>query len=124
MRRGKEIAQGCHVSMAWLLERVIGNTQSPVSDHTAEVQFLVNGFELSKVQWLWMRNQFRKVTLQVESEKALIDLHARARQAGVESHLVHDAGLTEVPELTLTALAIGPDYSAKIDPITGELKLY
>jgi PTH2 family peptidyl-tRNA hydrolase len=43
----------------------------------------------------------------------------------MECHLVQDAGLTEfggVP--TYTAVAIGPDYDDRIDPVTGDLELY
>ena len=44
---------------------------------------------------------------------------------GLEVHLIEDSGLTEFHgQVTPTCVAIGPDYSEKIDPITGNLQLY
>ena len=48
-----------------------------------------------------------------------------AKEKKLEVHLVTDAGLTEfngVP--TKTCIAIGPNYSEKIDEVTGHLKPY
>ena len=48
----------------------------------------------------------------------------RAKAAGLTAHLITDAGDTEfggVP--TVTALGIGPHFSSKLAPVTGELKL-
>lgn len=107
MRRGKEIAQGAHASMAWLSHRVR------------------NGELLSDVQKEWLADKFTKVCLQVHSEEELLGLAAAAEKAGLESHVIQDCGHTEfngVP--TYTAAAIGPDLAQLIDPITGHLKLY
>ncbi len=116
MRRGKEIAQGAHASMAWLARRVVaaglhGEARRPV--------------ELREPELRWLERRFTKVCLQVATEEALRDVHARARAAGLEAHLIIDAGATEfhgVP--TPTACAIGPDDAARIDAVTGGLTLY
>ena len=109
MRRGKECAQACHASIAFLTRQ------------------LQNGgsIKLSKPAKEWIDSNFAKVCLQVDSEQQLMEIKAKAEFAGLEVHLVTDAGLTEfhgVP--TVTCLAIGPDYSDRIDPVSGELKLY
>ena len=107
MRRGKEIAQGSHASMAFLTNRL---KTTP---------------EFSTEEWEWINGSFKKVCLQVDSEMDLLLIEKRAREAGLEVNLIQDSGLTEfngVP--TYTCLAIGPDYSEKIDKITMELKLY
>lgn len=109
MRRGKEIAQASHAAMAFLT--------NPLK--TGE--FL----QLSKVQQEWIDSSFAKVCVQVNSEEQLLGIKERAEIAGLEVHLITDSGLTEfhgVP--TNTCLAIGPDYSEKIDKITENLLLY
>ncbi len=110
MRRGKEIAQGSHASMAWLSNRV----RSP-----EETKF-------SPEEWEWLNGPFTKITLKVNSEEELREVLTAAREAGIQNvQEIVDAGKTEfggVP--TLTCAAIGPDNAAKIDAITGDLALY
>lgn len=116
MRRGKEIAQGAHASMSFLAKRVVAFNAS---------RFGSDYVEFTEAERLWIEGRFTKVCLQVDSEQALLDVEARARTAGLEVHLITDAGATEfngVP--TRTCLAIGPDYAEKIDAVTGDLKLY
>ena len=115
MRRGKEIAQGAHASMAWLRQRVLqGLTTSGAG--------LV---ELSEVERTWLERSNRKVTVKVSSEEQLMAVYQQALRAGLVAHLITDGGLTEfggVP--TRTCLGIGPDYDDRIDPVTGALELY
>ena len=80
---------------------------------------------LEEAEKEWLKSSFAKVCLVVNSEQELLDIEAKAKAAGVECHVVTDSGRTEfngVP--TKTCLALGPDYDEKIDPITGNLKLY
>jgi PTH2 family peptidyl-tRNA hydrolase len=112
MRRGKEIAQGSHASMAWLVERY---------RHAASFAFSLSDAER---EWL-IAGKSAKIVAQVPDEQALFAVYERARAAGVEVHLITDAGRTEFAGVpTRTALAVGPDYSDRIDPITRDLKLY
>jgi PTH2 family peptidyl-tRNA hydrolase len=114
MGRGKEIAQGAHASMAFLAKRLVwvdnwGTTRA----------------NFTPAEYDWLHNRFTKITCQVPDLAALTELDRRAREAGLESHLITDAGFTVfggVP--TVTALAIGPAYEEQIGPITGSLKLY
>jgi PTH2 family peptidyl-tRNA hydrolase len=113
MRRGKEIAQGAHASMAWLRQRVLQalTASGPV--------------ELSEAERTWLERSNRKVTVKVGSEPELLAVYEQALRAGLVAHLITDGGLTEfggVP--TRTCLAIGPDYDDRIDPVTGNLDLY
>ena len=115
MRRGKECSQASHGAMAFLTQRLQKQraTGQPIKD-------LFNS-----VEWEWINGIFAKVCCQVQSEAELRELHEKAQTAGLEAHLVTDCGLTEfggVP--TVTALAIGPDLSEKIDPVTRHLALY
>ena len=112
MRRGKEIAQGAHASMAWLRQRVLQGLTTGVT-------------ELSEVERTWLERSNRKVTVKVGSEPELMAVYDQALRAGLVVHLITDGGLTEfggVP--TRTCLGIGPDYDDRIDPVTGDLELY
>lgn len=111
MRRGKQIAQGAHASMAFLSDRLNSSDSVSLAD-------------FSDVQRAWLTGSFAKVCCRVDSEEELLEIERRAREAGLEVHLITDSGKTEfhgVP--TNTCLAIGPDVVDKIDVITGELQL-
>jgi PTH2 family peptidyl-tRNA hydrolase len=109
MRRGKEIAQGSHASIAWLTSRLTGNG-SP---------------ELTTAERQWVTGSFRKIVCQVPGEAELHALIDNAGALGVEAHLITDSGLTEFDGVpTVTAAAIGPDWDSLVDRITGELELY
>lgn len=110
MRRGKEIAQGSHASMAFLTRQLqSGGTTVQLSDEARQ----------------WMEKYFTKICLQVDDEAQLLEVYENAKAKGLEVHLITDSGRTEfngVP--TNTCLAIGPNYADKIDEVTSHLKLY
>lgn len=118
MRRGKEIAQGAHAAMAFLLHEL--NIHEEEDDNA----YLIGRFKTDVVRE-WMYKMQTKVTLQVNSEDELLAVYERAKLAGLTVHLITDAGATEfhgVP--TKTCLAIGPDEAERIDAITRNLRLY
>jgi PTH2 family peptidyl-tRNA hydrolase len=116
MRRGKEIAQGAHASMAWLRQRVMPHlTPADVAD---QVKF-------SEAERVWLEGSLRKVTVKVGSDAELLGVYDKAIAAGVLVHLITDRGLTEFGGApTRTCLAVGPDYDDRVDPVTGDLELY
>ncbi len=115
MRRGKEIAQGSHASMAFLINRM---RASPAV--STEVSLNLKPAELQ-----WITKGMAKVCVKVNSEEELLECHAKAQAEGLESHLIRDSGRTEFDGVpTLTACAIGPDEPERIDRVTGELTLY
>jgi PTH2 family peptidyl-tRNA hydrolase len=71
----------------------------------------------------WLREGQKKVVLKVPGEKELFDLKEQGRIQKIPSALIRDAGLTEIPPDTVTALGIGPMKNEDIDRITGNLKL-
>ncbi len=109
MRKGKIAAQSCHASIAFM---------------SRQLQSGGDRIKLSEAGRKWIESGFAKVVVSVNSEEELLDIKAKAECAGLEVHLVVDSGLTEFHNVpTKTCLAIGPDFSAKIDPITGKLQL-
>ena len=124
-RRGKEISQSCHSSIAFLT-RKIQRYLEDYKDWQGESHDRPD-FEtyLSKTELDWINGIFAKICVTVNSEEELLEIEKKANEAGIECHLITDRGLTEfngVP--TRTCLALGPDDSDKIDLLTGSLKLY
>lgn len=70
----------------------------------------------------WRSQGMKKVTLKVDSKEELMKYKNLAYENDLESAIIIDAGHTELEPGTATCLAIGPDASAKIDKVTGELK--
>lgn len=107
MRRGKEIAQGSHASSAFmsnLLRSFMGGCKPYISAAEQE----------------WINGSFAKVVLQADSEEILLKIYEAAAKEGIKAHFITDNGTTEfngVP--TITALALGPDYSSTLDRLTG-----
>lgn len=71
----------------------------------------------------WKEEGQRKIVLKARSLQDIFRLREEAERAGVAAAIVIDAGLTEIPPGTVTALGLGPAPEAQIDRITGDLKL-
>jgi PTH2 family peptidyl-tRNA hydrolase len=116
MRRGKEIAQGSHASMDFLVEPL----RDLLRANESNLQI-----DLSEDEKTWLLFGMAKICLQVGSEAELLEFHKKALDAGLKSHLIRDSGRTEFNgEPTFTACAIGPAAADKIDIITSSLSLY
>lgn len=112
MRRGKEIAQGAHASMMFLIKIVKDRATVATPEITPEMAEWING-------------RFTKVVLQVADGVTLLGCYQRAFLNNIPVSIVTDNGDTEfhgVP--TTTAVAIGPERSSKLDPLFGMLRLY
>ena len=115
MRRGKEIAQGSHASMEFLVSQI-----RPCLKQNADLTI-----DLTPEETIWLSDGMAKVCLQVSSEQELLDYHRRAQAHGLKSFLIEDSGRTEFAGMaTLTACAIGPASVTQIDAVTGDLTLY
>ncbi len=71
----------------------------------------------------WQVNGAKKVALKIADENELLKFQRLAKEAGLTTALITDAGKTVVAPGTITCLAIGPDEDAKIDALTGNLKM-
>ena len=73
----------------------------------------------------WFEKGVAKICVYVDSEEALLDIDRQAKEAGIISALICDAGMTEFHgEPTYTCLAFEPQPPEVVDPITGELPLF
>jgi PTH2 family peptidyl-tRNA hydrolase len=75
------------------------------------------------LQKAWLSEGQKKVVLRANDERTLYELKVIAEQAGISSSLIQDAGMTEIPPGTITALGLGPAKSEDLDKITGNLTL-
>lgn len=84
----------------------------------------LNAYEKSNetIRKIWKEQGEKKVILAVENLEELLKIKREAKKLRIPSFLVKDAGKTELKEDTITCLALGPDYSEKIDKITGRLR--
>lgn len=99
MSRGKLAAQSCHASLGAYKRADERNIRE------------------------WEIEGGKKVVVQVKDQEELFQIHELVKAAELPNFLVRDAGHTELPPSTVTALGIGPDKDEKIDKITQDLKL-
>jgi PTH2 family peptidyl-tRNA hydrolase len=75
------------------------------------------------LQKAWLAEGQKKVVLKADDERTLFEIKVIAERAGISASLVQDAGMTEIPAGTITALGLGPAKSEDLDKITGSLSL-
>lgn len=102
MSTGKKVVQGAHASIL-------------ASEKARQV--------MPDAWNAWYNEGQRKIACKVDSKEALFTLKARAEALNIPCAIVADAGLTQLPPGTVTALGMGPVPDNVIDPITGDLKL-
>jgi len=75
----------------------------------------------------WWRNWIEegqcKVAVKVKNELELMRIEKEARMAGLQTALIEDRGLTELPPGTITCLGVGPAPTQLIDKVTRKLPL-
>ncbi|MGC8649189.1 MAG: peptidyl-tRNA hydrolase Pth2 [Candidatus Micrarchaeia archaeon] len=88
---------------------------------------LMSYFEVEKkdkkIAEEWLKSGEKKIVLKVSDEDSLVKLFNAYRYKGIPCALVADAGLTEIPPGSKTALGIGPWISSEIDLFSKGLKL-
>ncbi len=82
-------------------------------------------YELAAIQdrKKWKEQGQKKVVLKVNSLDELYYIKDGAEKHNLPVAIVEDAGLTEIPPGTVTAIGIGPASSELIDKITQKLEL-
>ncbi len=97
--KGKAVSQGAHASV----EAVFRSDKDKVAE--------------------WRKEGMAKIVLKVNDLKELQKYNQLAKDSGLTTALITDAGRTAVEPGTVTCLGIGPDKEEKIDKITKDLKL-
>ena len=107
LSKGQMVAQGSHASIAFLTNLIQEYDGEPLP--------------LSEAEKEWIHGTFFKICVGVDSEKELLDIGHQAVNLGLKVRYIQET--TGFDEPTFTCLAIGPDYSSKIDSVTKHLKL-
>jgi len=71
----------------------------------------------------WLNEGQKKIVLKANDLRTLYEIKSLAEAAGISASLIQDAGLTEIPPGTITALGLGPERCEKLDHLTGDLTL-
>ena len=71
----------------------------------------------------WRAQGMKKVVLKVDGLDEIYRYDQDAKDEGLVTAIITDAGHTVVAPGTTTCIAIGPDIEHKIDSITGKLKM-
>lgn len=124
MRKGKMCAQASHAAMKVFFQLL---TDPEIVYYNRDDQWKLTryinyakGSELEE----YMFGAFAKIVVGVDSEEELLEIHRKAKEAGLLCSLIQDAGNTEfhgVP--TYTACCVGPNKVDAVDLITSHLKL-
>jgi PTH2 family peptidyl-tRNA hydrolase len=102
MSTGKKCAQACHASIS--------------------ASNLVR--RKDRAAWkTWINSGQKKIILKAQSLEELETIHDQLERNKILCYIINDAGLTQLPPNTTTALGIGPVLSEVIDKYTGDLKL-
>ena len=125
MRKGKIAAQAGHacveaVLMALAQEERLGDIVI-AGDYVSLRETGKPATALSD----WFSKGVAKICVYVDSEEALLEIDRRAKEAGILSALICDAGMTEFHgQPTYTCLALEPLPPEAVDPLTGDLPLF
>lgn len=104
MSKGKIAAQAAHASVECVLKALKSkDIEKKIKD--------------------WHNQGMMKIALKIDSEKDLYKYMQQAKDEGMVTSTITDAGHTFVEPGTVTCGCIGPDEIEKIDMITGKLKI-
>jgi PTH2 family peptidyl-tRNA hydrolase len=116
IRTGKLIAQAAHASLG----AILNYSNARITNSIDQVTLLLD----NPAVVVWLSGEFTKICVYVNSEYELLDIYNKALDNNINVKLITDIGLTEFGgKPTNTCLALGPDYSTKLDPLTSHLSL-
>ncbi|MDD1672978.1 MAG: peptidyl-tRNA hydrolase Pth2 [Methanomicrobiales archaeon] len=76
-----------------------------------------------EAQESWLSEGQKKVVLKARDERTLHEVRMLADARGIPAALIEDAGMTELPPGTITALGLGPARTEELDRITSSYPL-
>ena len=91
--------------------------------HASVKSTLKAGKKAPLILQAWLSSGQKKVCLKGDDADHLLALEKQAKEAGLLTSKIHDAGHTQIPSGSLTVLAIGPCQDELVEKITENLKL-
>ncbi len=88
--------------------------------HAAVSAFQRSGEEARRS---WLLEGQKKVVLKAKDERILHEIRMLAEARGIPAALIQDAGMTELPPGTVTALGLGPSRTEDLDRLTSSFPL-
>lgn len=118
MSIGKLASQAAHSSMKVFFDRmsssaIYGNVDGKIRTYS---------FHAKTEEVQWIEGLFTKIVKKVKNESQLLKVYEKAKELGLNCSLIKDAGLTELQGENYTAVAIGPNYVDKCEPIVKKLR--
>jgi peptidyl-tRNA hydrolase, PTH2 family len=118
MSPGKLASQASHSSMKVFFDK-FEETEVECDNGEFKKAFL---FTSTLEEELWIKGLFTKIVKKVKNESQLLKAYEKAKELGLNCSLIKDAGLTELKGENYTAVAIGPNYVDKCEPIVKKLR--
>lgn len=119
MNKGKLAAQASHASMKVFFDKMRCGEIPPAADGWTHQHVLFVTEEEQK----WIEGRFTKIVKKVKNENQLLKVYNQAKEAGLNCSLIKDAGLYGLEGENYTAVAVGPNYVEKCDPVVKKLQL-
>lgn len=120
--KGKLAAQAAHAAVDATLKQLGSGRGSGFS--SGQRSGLGSGRQSgSDIVSSWRNQGMKKVALKVADEKELYKYVQQAKDLGLVTAVITDAGKTVVAPGTVTCAAIGPNAESDVDKIISELKL-
>jgi PTH2 family peptidyl-tRNA hydrolase len=91
--------------------------------HASVMAFIEAERENKEEAGRWLKTGQKKIVLKVDDDKAIKKLYEAFKFKKIPCALVNDAGLTQLPQGTITTLGVGPYRKEDIDFFTSSLKL-
>ena len=91
--------------------------------HAAVAATLKAGEKTPGLLEAWLSSGQKKVCVKGTDSDHLLEFEKSAKQKGILTTRINDAGHTQIPRGSFTVLALGPDTDDTLDALTGELKL-
>lgn len=119
MSAGKVSAQASHAAMKVFFDKMRKNSNIATdnTEFVAEYSFFATEEEVQ-----WIEGMFTKITKKVKNESQLLKAYNKAKELGLNVSLIKDAGKTELEGENYTAIAIGPNYVDKCEPVVKKLR--
>lgn len=119
MSMGKTAAQASHAAMKVFFDKMCGVADKSFADGTRGTLYEIF---LTEEEVIWKEGLFTKIVKKVKNESQLLKLYEEVKAAGLNVSLIKDAALTELKEPAYTAIAIGPNYVDRIEPLIKRLQ--